>query len=76
MKKRDFMTELRDRTVPELRERAGKIAEELMKLRFRKAASQLEQTHQLGQLRRNLARINTLIRHKGAQGEQTPTAQT
>lgn len=67
MKKRDFMAELSGKPVPELRERAAQIAEELMKLRFRKASGQLEQTHQLVQLRKNLARVNTVIRRAEAQ---------
>jgi len=71
MKKRDFMAELRDKPVAELRQRAGQLAEELMKLRFRKAAGQLEQTHQLAQLRRNLARVSTLISRKEAEKQET-----
>ncbi len=64
MKKRDFMAEIKEKPLSDLREQARKTAEELMKLRFRKAAGQLEQTHQIGQLRKNLARLETVINRK------------
>ncbi|MCL4166696.1 UNVERIFIED_CONTAM: hypothetical protein GTU68_004222 [Idotea baltica] len=35
-----------------------------MKLRFRGAVSQLDQTHQFGQLKKNIAQAKTVLRAK------------
>lgn len=67
MKKKEFMSEVKGMSLDELQERARQLAEEMMKLRFRKAVSQLEQTHHLRETRRNLARVNTLISSKRAE---------
>jgi large subunit ribosomal protein L29 len=64
MKKRDEIKELRELGEGELEERALSIQEELMKLRFRHASGQLEQTAQLNVLRRRVARIKTLLQEK------------
>lgn len=61
MKSKEFVSEIKNLTVGELHKKAESIAEELSKLRFRKAASQLEQTHLYGTLRRNLARVKTFL---------------
>ena len=67
MKRKEFIAEIEKLPVDELKERARGLAEELMKLRFRKSGGQLEQTHRLGELKRNLARVETLIaRRAGA----------
>lgn len=65
MKKTDLLKELKGLSVDELRERARKSAEELMKLRFRAASGQLEHGHRLRETRRNLARIQTMINQRG-----------
>lgn len=44
-----------------LNEKANKLAEELMRLRFKQAAKQLEKGHLLGETRRALARIKTKL---------------
>lgn len=54
------MKELKGLDKAALSARARGIAEELMKLRFRKKTGQLEQTHRLRNLRRELARVLTL----------------
>jgi len=61
MKRKEFLAELSRLSLGELEERACAIAEELMKLRFRKGSGQLEQTHRLGELKRNLARVRTMM---------------
>lgn len=68
MKKKNLLIELRKLSPSELKTRARDTADELMKLRFRRVASQLDQTHRLRELRRDLARILTLVRagDKGA----------
>ena len=67
MKKSEFAAELKGMSLVDLKERARQVAEELMKLRFRKAVGQLEQTHHLGELKKNLARVNTAISQQSGQ---------
>jgi large subunit ribosomal protein L29 len=70
MKKSDFLAEISRMSKEELKEKARLLAEELMKLRFRKASSgQLDQSHLVKEIRRNFARVNTLI--SAANAEQT-----
>ena len=64
MKKRDEIKELRSLSDSELIERIASTEEELMKLRFRSASGQLEQTAQLTKLRRRIARAATVLREK------------
>ncbi len=64
MKKREELKELRNLSAQELGERMLGTEEELMKLRFRHASGQLEQTAQLKVLRRKVARIKTLLAEK------------
>jgi large subunit ribosomal protein L29 len=58
--------ELRELDVEELRAKEKEFREEEFKLRFRHATGQLEKTNRLKALRRNIARVKTLIREKGA----------
>lgn len=64
MKRLDTLRELRDLSPAALIERSSDLGEELMKLRFREASGQLEQSHQLTTVRRNLARVQTVLREK------------
>ena len=64
MKKDTYLKEIKDLPVAELQGKARGLAEELMKLRFRKAGSQLEQTHRLREVQRNLARVKTVLTQK------------
>ena len=74
MKSRDFLTEVRALSVVDLNARAHQIAEELMKLRFRKASGQAEHGMRIRVLRRNLARVNTLITSHGTDTAPKATA--
>ncbi|MDD3472362.1 MAG: 50S ribosomal protein L29 [Syntrophaceae bacterium] len=56
--------ELRDLSVEELGTKEKEFREEEFKLRFKKATGQLEKTAQLKQVRRNIARVKTIIREK------------
>lgn len=56
--------ELRDLSVEELGTKEKEFREEEFKLRFKKATGQLEKTAQLTQVRRNIARVKTIIREK------------
>jgi large subunit ribosomal protein L29 len=58
--------ELRSLSVDELRAREKEFKDEEFKLRFKHATGQLDKTSRLGQLRRDIARVKTLIREKEA----------
>lgn len=69
MKRKEAITELRGMTLEALNTRARSLAEEMMKLRFRKASGQLEQSHQMKVARKSLARVKTFIRAKSTSSE-------
>jgi len=48
----------------ELRQKDKEITEELFNLKFQHATGQLENTARLPQVRRDLARVKTLLREK------------
>ena len=52
--------ELRDLDVEGLAKKLGESREELFKLRFQHATAQLEKTHRLRQIRKDIARILTV----------------
>ena len=53
--------ELREKDVDGLREELLSLRQAQMKLTMQKASGQLEQTHQIRQLRRDIARVKTLL---------------
>ena len=60
---------LRDRTVDELRQQEGTLREQIFKLRFQKATGQAENPHRIALVRKELARVLTVLREKdGAAG--------
>jgi large subunit ribosomal protein L29 len=56
--------ELRELNDTELEHRLGEAKEELFNLRFQNATGQLENLSRLPQVRRNVARIETLLRER------------
>ena len=54
--------ELAELTDVELEHRLSEAKEELFNLRFQNATGQLDNTARLGQLRKDIARIETLLR--------------
>ena len=56
--------ELRELTAAELGEKLSEAKEELFNLRFQLATNQLENVARVGQLRRDVARIQTVIREQ------------
>ena len=56
--------ELRDVDRDELETRLAETKEELFNLRFQNATGQLDNYKRLGQLRRDVARIKTLLRER------------
>ncbi|MEO0465681.1 MAG: 50S ribosomal protein L29 [Pseudomonadota bacterium] len=60
--------ELRGKSVDQLREDLAKLKKEQFNLRFQAATGQLEKTHRAQEVRRNVARIKTLLREKARAG--------
>ncbi len=60
MNSKDMINELRALNPEKLTTKADEVAEELMKLRFRKKSGQLSQTHHLRRARKDLARVLTI----------------
>jgi len=61
VKTNTFVKELRGRSVQELNEELVAAKKELFNLRFQNATNQLENTSRIKEVRRNIARIQTLI---------------
>jgi large subunit ribosomal protein L29 len=57
-------TEARELDVDELEQRLAETRRELFNLRFQHATGQLENTGQLKEVRRNIARLLTVLNHK------------
>ena len=60
------VTEVRDLAVDELRQRENDMDDQLFRLRIKKSMGQLEAAHKLKALRRDLARVKTVLREKEA----------
>jgi large subunit ribosomal protein L29 len=58
------VTEIRDLGVDELEQRAKDMDDQLFRLRIQKSMGQLEAAHKLKALRRDLARVKTVLREK------------
>ena len=58
--------ELRDLEVDELLVKEKEFRQEEFNLRFKHATGQLDKTSRLKELRRNIARVKTLVREKEA----------
>jgi len=60
-------SELRTLSEPELQAKSRELRDELFNARVKRATGQLENTAKLGQLRRDVARVETLLtRMRGA----------
>ena len=55
-------SEMRDLSAEELREKLNEVAEEQFNLRFQHGTGQLENTMRLGEVKRDIARIKTVLR--------------
>ncbi|PKN84201.1 MAG: 50S ribosomal protein L29 [Deltaproteobacteria bacterium HGW-Deltaproteobacteria-1] len=60
--------EIRGLGINELQTKNRELAEELFRLKIRHASGQLESTATLGRLRREIARIATVLKEKEAAG--------
>jgi large subunit ribosomal protein L29 len=69
------VTEVRDLGVDELRHREKDMDDQMFRLRIQKSMGQLEAAHKMKVLRRDLARVKTVLREKEtaqAAGRQAP----
>ena len=62
--------ELRDKSEDQLTEELIKLKKESFNLRFQKASGQLENTARVRFVRRNIARVKTVIAEKAANSTQ------
>ena len=65
MKINRFVNELRGKSVEELNEELVAAKKELFNLRFQNATNQLDNTSRIKEVRKNIARIQTLITEAG-----------
>lgn len=59
--------ELRDKTPDQLREQLTELKKEAFNLRFQQATGQMENTARMRTVRRDVARVNTILNEKAAQ---------
>ena len=59
--------DLREKSVDELQKTLGEEQEAQFKLRMQQATGQLNETHKVKQVRRNIARLKTVITQKAGE---------
>lgn len=64
MKSKKFVEELKGKTAAELNEELVAAKKELFNLRFQNATNQLDNTGRIKEVRKNIARIQTVITEK------------
>ncbi len=64
MKKNDYMKSLNAKNAAELEQELTAAKKELFNLRFQNATNQLNNTARVTEVRRNIARIQTVLRAK------------
>ena len=67
MKINKYVEDLRAKSAAELNEELVAAKKELFNLRFQNATNQLDNTSRIKEVRRNIARIQTVITEKAAQ---------
>jgi large subunit ribosomal protein L29 len=67
-------TELADLDAEELAAKLAEAREELFNLRFQNVTGQLDNPHRLREVRKDIARIFTVIRQRELAGEAVPVA--
>lgn len=63
--------ELRNKTPDELRDQLSNLKKEAFNLRFRQATNQLENTARMRSVRRDVARVKTILNEKAADAAKT-----
>ena len=68
MKVVEQLSELRGLSVEDLKQRASDLDEQVFRLRIQKSMGQMESANKLRPLRRECARVKTVLREKGVKG--------
>ena len=68
MKVTEQLTELRGLTARDLEARASDLDERVFRLKLQQAMGQAEAGHKIRPLRKERARVHTVLREKGAKG--------
>ena len=68
MKVGELLTELRGLSADELGQRARDLDDQVFRLRLQRAMGQAESGNKIRPLRKELARIKTVLREKGVRG--------
>lgn len=63
--------DLRDKTPDQLREELASLKKEAFNLRFQQATAQMENTSRMRTVRRDVARVNTILNEKAAAAAST-----
>ncbi|MEX0979711.1 MAG: 50S ribosomal protein L29 [Gemmatimonadota bacterium] len=63
--------DIRELTDSQIEERMGELREELFKLRFRSATMELENPGLIQTIRKDIARMNTILRERELAAEQS-----
>ena len=63
--------EIRDRSDDELQKTLGDLEEQLFKLRFQKSTGQIENPQKIREVRKDIARVLTVINERGPQESAT-----
>ncbi|NPB08524.1 MAG: 50S ribosomal protein L29 [Aquificae bacterium] len=69
-KRKEYLEELRKKTLKELWELVDELKTQLMRLRFKKQVQGLENPMEIRKVKRNIARVLTVIREKEQRGEE------
>jgi large subunit ribosomal protein L29 len=62
-------SQVRDSTIEELRDKERELAEQLFALRLQKVTGQLEKPARVRQVRKDLARVLTILRERQNEGK-------
>jgi large subunit ribosomal protein L29 len=68
MKLTEQLADLRGLTVDDLKQRAQDLDDQVFRLRIQKSMGQAESGNKIRPLRRELARVKTVLQEKGAKG--------
>ena len=71
MKSKSYVKELKTKSVEELTNELVSAKKELFNLRFQNATNQLDNTARITEVRKNIARIQTVITQNNRQSELT-----
>ena len=63
-------SEIRELTVEELQTKLTELKEELFNLRFQLAVNQLENTSRIGAVKKDIARVSTILRQRELSGTE------